>query len=115
MAHHRVAGGGDGLQIWRVKSQVVPVLQVSTTPRWGTGGVEVELHPFLTSALDGGEWSASRRGRFTPGTVGPRVGLDAAMKNSQPMPELETPIIQPVAQRYTAELPLLLDMEGSCK
>jgi hypothetical protein len=23
--------------------------------------------PFLTSALDGGEWSASRPGRFTPG------------------------------------------------
>jgi hypothetical protein len=30
-------------------------------------GVEVWLRAFLTSALDGGEWSASRPGRFTPG------------------------------------------------
>jgi len=29
-------------------------------------GVEVQLHAFLTSALDGGEWSVSRPGRFTP-------------------------------------------------
>jgi len=29
-------------------------------------GVDVWLHAFLTSALDGGEWSATRRGRFTP-------------------------------------------------
>jgi hypothetical protein len=45
----------------------------------------------LTSALDGGEWSASRPGRFTPveiapgshwigGWVGPRTGLDAVEK-----------------------------------
>jgi hypothetical protein len=44
--------------------------------------------PFLTSALDVGEWSASRPGRFIPweiafgthwikGWVGPRAGLDA--------------------------------------
>jgi hypothetical protein len=44
--------------------------------------------PFLVSELDGGEWSASRSGRFTPGEraprtywtggwVDPRVGLDA--------------------------------------
>jgi len=32
-------------------------------------GVEVYLHLFLTSALDGGEWSASRAGRFTPGEM----------------------------------------------
>jgi hypothetical protein len=29
------------------------------------GGVDVWLHSFLTSALDGGEWSASLPGRFT--------------------------------------------------
>jgi hypothetical protein len=27
-------------------------------------GVEVQLHAYLTSALDGGEWSALRLGRF---------------------------------------------------
>jgi hypothetical protein len=30
-------------------------------------GVEVQLHSFLTSALDGSEWSASQPGRFPPG------------------------------------------------
>jgi hypothetical protein len=50
-------------------------------------GVDVEIHVFLTLALVGGEWSASRRGPFTPeervpgthwigGWVGPRAGLD---------------------------------------
>jgi hypothetical protein len=29
------------------------------------GGVGVYIHIFLTSALAGGEWSASRSGRFT--------------------------------------------------
>jgi hypothetical protein len=31
------------------------------------GGVEAQLHSFLTSTLDGGERSASRPGRFTAG------------------------------------------------
>jgi hypothetical protein len=31
------------------------------------GGVEVQLYSFSTSALGGGEWSAPRPGRFTPG------------------------------------------------
>jgi hypothetical protein len=30
------------------------------------GGVDVYIHVFLTSELVGGEWSASRPGRFTP-------------------------------------------------
>jgi hypothetical protein len=70
----------------------------------------------LASALDGGEWSASRPGRFTPrerapGThwigcwVGPRAVLDAVVKREIPNTRREsnprTPIVQPVAQRYT--------------
>jgi hypothetical protein len=45
--------------------------------------VDVQIHIFLMSALAGDEWSASRPGRFTPGTywigdsVGPRAGLDS--------------------------------------
>jgi hypothetical protein len=77
----------------------------------------------LTSALDEGEWSASRLGRFTstekvPGThwiggwVGARTGLDAAVKKKIPSPRREsnprTLIIQPVAQRYITELSRLL-------
>jgi hypothetical protein len=70
----------------------------------------------LTSELDGGEWSASRPVRFTPrerapgthwigGWMGPRAELDAVVKRKIPSPRREsnsrTPIIQPVAQRYT--------------
>jgi hypothetical protein len=70
----------------------------------------------LTSALDGGEWSASRPARFTPGEtapdthciggwVGPRAVLDAVVKRKIPIPRREsnarTPIVQPLAQRYT--------------
>jgi hypothetical protein len=70
----------------------------------------------LTSALDGGEWSASRPCHFTPkerapgihwigGWVDPRAVLDAVVKRKIPSSRREsnprTPIIQPVAQRYT--------------
>jgi hypothetical protein len=55
------------------------------------GGVDVQIHIFLTSTLAGGEWSASRPGSFTPGErapdthwiggwVGPRAGLDDTEK-----------------------------------
>jgi hypothetical protein len=46
------------------------------------GGVDVYIHMFLISALAGGEWSASRPGRFTLGThwigdwVSPRASPD---------------------------------------
>jgi hypothetical protein len=72
--------------------------------------VKVYLHAFLTSALDGGEWSASRSGPFTPGThwiggwMDPRAEHGSEEKNSQHVTGLEPPIIQPVAQRYITEL-----------
>jgi hypothetical protein len=37
-----------------------------------------------------------------------RSGHGGEDKNSQPLPGIEPPIIQPVAQRYTAELPWFL-------
>jgi hypothetical protein len=37
------------------------------------GEEEVQLDSFLTSALDGGEWSASRPGRVLPLPKGPPV------------------------------------------
>jgi hypothetical protein len=37
------------------------------------GGMDVWSHIFLTSALIGCEWSASRPGRFTPGERSPRT------------------------------------------
>jgi hypothetical protein len=72
--------------------------------------------PSLTSTLDGGEWSASRTGRFTlreraPGThwiggwVGPRNSLDTVSKRNIPSPRQESnsdhTIVQPVASCYT--------------
>jgi hypothetical protein len=88
----------------------------------------------LTSALDGGEWSASRPGRFTPkerasGTlwigdwVSPRAVLDAAVKRKIPSPRREsnprTTIVHPVAQRCTdwaiaAVLACLFSWKCSC-
>jgi hypothetical protein len=60
------------------------------------GGLKVEIHAFLTSELDRGEWLASRLGRFTPresvprsnhwigGWVGPWVGVDTVGKRKNP-------------------------------
>jgi hypothetical protein len=79
------------------------------------GGVNVAIHIFLTSAVVGGEWSASHPGRFTPGEraygthwiggwLDPRAGLDDMEKrkfspyrysNSDPS------VAHPVASRYT--------------
>jgi hypothetical protein len=61
---------------------------------WRSGGISPRI---LGSELDGGEWSASRLGRFTPrerapgtnwtgGWMGPRAGLDAAVKKKIPSP-----------------------------
>jgi hypothetical protein len=64
----------------------------------------------MTSALDGGEWSASHFGRFIhrEGSWysldrrldGPqsRSGRGGEEKNSHPLPGIELRIIQPVAQ-----------------
>jgi hypothetical protein len=63
--------------------------------------MDVQIHIFLTSALVGGEWSASRPGRFTPGErapgtywigdwVDPKAGLDDMEKRkSLTLPALE--------------------------
>jgi hypothetical protein len=65
------------------------------------GGVDIEIRIFLTSALAGGEWSASRPCRFTPGEidasthwigdwVGPRAGLnDVEKRKFVTLPGLE--------------------------
>jgi hypothetical protein len=71
---------------------------------------------YLTSALDGGEWSASSPGRFThrerdPSTdwigdwVGSRDGLDTVSKRKIPSPRWDSnryqAIVQPVVSRRT--------------
>jgi hypothetical protein len=46
------------------------------------GGVDVQIHVFITSALVGGEWSASRPGRLTP-CKDPRYPLDRRLDGPQ--------------------------------
>jgi hypothetical protein len=73
------------------------------------------MHIFLTLALVGGEWSASRPGCFTPGThwigswVDPRASLDDMEKILDPT---RTPnsAVQPVASHYTDCAILALDL-----
>jgi hypothetical protein len=74
------------------------------------GGLDVEIHIFLSSALVGGEWSPSHPGRFTPEErasdihwirrwVGPRAGLDDVKKRKfLTLPILE---LRPLGRRYT--------------
>jgi hypothetical protein len=70
-------------------------------------GVEVQLHAFLTSALDGGEWLALFPGRFTSkitrsnhwigGWVGNRASLDTVAKRKTPITAPAgnwTPVVQ---------------------
>jgi hypothetical protein len=65
------------------------------------GGMNVQIHIFLATALAGGEWSALGLGRFTPGEKAPgthwigcwvdtRAGLDDMHKRKLlTLPELE--------------------------
>jgi hypothetical protein len=79
------------------KGKVIPVLSTEHHAMEAYWGMEVWFHTFLTSALDGGEWSVSRAGHFNPrerapdshwigGWVGPRAVLDAVAKRKIPSP-----------------------------
>jgi hypothetical protein len=98
------------------KGKVIPVPNLAPRHKGVLGEWMYSSTHSLTSALDGGKWSASRPGRFTTrkgasgthwigGWVGPRAVLDAVMKRKIPSPRQEsnprTPIVQPVAQSYT--------------
>jgi hypothetical protein len=115
---HRVGGrAGPRGGVGAVKGKVVCAFYFNWARHEDVlGNMRYSSTHFLTSALDGGEWSASRTGRLTPrerapgthsigGWVGPRAVLNAVVKRYIPRPRREsnprTPIVQPVDQRYT--------------
>jgi hypothetical protein len=68
------------------------------------------LHAFLNSALDEGEWSASRPSRFTPKETAPQYSLERRLggpqsqsgrgggkKNPSSASGNWTPVVQPAA------------------
>jgi hypothetical protein len=94
------------------------VKQSRYTPWRSLGERRYSSYSFSTSALDRGEWSASRPGRaFTPGErtpgnhwtggwVGLRAGLNTEAKGKILCPQRESnpdrPVVQPVVRHYTA-------------
>jgi hypothetical protein len=106
----------------KCKGKIVPVFFFLTEHNamkayWGSGGIDPLI---LDPALDGGEWSASRPGRFTlkekaPDTHwmgGPQSWFGRVGENSQPLPGLEPPIIQPVATELSRLLICCVVMEN---
>jgi hypothetical protein len=74
------------------------------------GGVDIQIHIFLTSALAGCERSASRLGERSPcvhwigGWVSRRAGLDDVERRTFLIllrPELRPPVFQPISGSYT--------------
>jgi hypothetical protein len=75
----------------KLKGKVDPALNKAPRHEGVLGELRYSSTHSLTSALDGGEWSASRPSRFTPrerdpcthwigGSVGPRDVLDVVVK-----------------------------------
>jgi hypothetical protein len=100
------------------KGKFIPVPFFNWTPRHEgvLGEWRYRSAHSLTSGLDGGEWTASRPGRFTSrerapsthwigGWVGSRAVLDAVSKRKISYPRRDSnpdhPIFQPVVSRYT--------------
>jgi hypothetical protein len=101
-----------------ITSVLKKVKQSRYTPWRRLGGERrYSSYSFWTSALDGGEWSASRPGRaFTPGEstpgthstggwVGLRAGLDTEVRGKILCPRRgsnpDRPVFQPVVRHYT--------------
>jgi hypothetical protein len=81
------------------------------------GEMDVSIHVFLTSALVGDKWSASRPGLFTSGTnwiggwVNPRAGLDDVEKRKfLPLPGLA---LRPLGRPARSQLVYRMSYPGS--
>ena len=89
---------------WLSKGKVVPVHAIRVHSE-----MEVQLHSFLTLALDGGQWSTSWQGRLNPSKetrylsnrslCGPQhqSGRFGEQKNLFPLTGFEPRIVQPAA------------------
>jgi hypothetical protein len=100
------------IQSKKVKSKAVPLLAM--VAQEGRGGMRYSSYSYLTSALDGDEWSASRPGRvLPPGKESPvPIGQEAGWapqpvwaqrleeKSSVPVGD-RTPVVQYVVSHYT--------------
>jgi hypothetical protein len=86
-------------------------------------GVEVQPHSFLTMALDGGEWSASQPGHFTPSKE-PLVATEQEAewapepvwtlqrsKISYPLPGMKQQSISYPAQSLVSTLTVLFQLQ----
>ena len=54
----------------------------------GVGGMEIQLHPFVTLALDGGEWSGPHHGRYDTEKTAP--GAYRIRGSARPRQRLDT-------------------------
>jgi hypothetical protein len=61
--------------------------------------VGVDVYSFLTSALAGGEWSASHHGRFTPGERAPGPHWIGDCVNPRACLDMEKKILEPTGTR----------------
>jgi hypothetical protein len=91
------------IHVRKMKS-VESAFLLSTTPRRRIGEWSYSYKHSSTLALEGGEWSASRPGHFTPrerapgthwigGWMGPRAVLDAVVKRKIPSPRREISLL----------------------
>jgi hypothetical protein len=86
------------------------------------GEMDVKIHAFLISVLAGGEWSASRLGRFTPGEralgnhwvdwMVPRTGLDDVERRKTL--SLSEPELRPLGHPVCSHSLYPLRYPGSC-
>jgi hypothetical protein len=72
------------ISLFRTQKQTSICKSCSATRHGGACGERrYSSYPFLTSALDGGEWSASRPGRALPPGKEPRYPLDRRLGGPQ--------------------------------
>jgi hypothetical protein len=110
---------GGVLDLWMTRNSLndVKVKQYLNTPMEAYGERRYSSYSFTTSALDGGEWSASRPGRALPPGKGPPVPIvqesgwvpETVWTHRQdgksfclcPGSNLDRPVVQSVARHYT--------------